>query len=154
MFDVGFAEILLLSVVGLLVLGPERLPKVARTLGGMMRKARSSWTSLKRSIDAELRAEELKKPLDDLKKEFTEPMADLKKPFQRFQDDLKATTDDIASSVKGETPGKQKSGKKASKKTNRSEPEEPTEETAASSKTKSVHEDNNDSVKSEDSSNG
>ena len=35
MFDIGFAELLLLSLIGLLVLGPERLPRVARTLGGM-----------------------------------------------------------------------------------------------------------------------
>jgi sec-independent protein translocase protein TatB len=63
MFDVGFAELLLLAVVGLLVLGPERLPRVARTLGGMARKARSSWLNLKRSIEAEMRAEELKEPL-------------------------------------------------------------------------------------------
>ena len=52
MFDVGFTEILLLSLVGLLVLGPERLPRVARTLGGMARKARGSWLNLKRSIEA------------------------------------------------------------------------------------------------------
>ena len=63
MFDVGFAEILLLSLVGLLVLGPERLPRVARTLGGMACKARSSRLNLKRSIEAEMRAEELKEPL-------------------------------------------------------------------------------------------
>ncbi|MFC1720299.1 Sec-independent protein translocase protein TatB [Pseudomonadota bacterium] len=70
MFDVGFAEILLLSLVGLLVLGPERLPRVARTLGGLARKARSSWMNLKRSIDAELRAEELKTPLKNFEKEI------------------------------------------------------------------------------------
>jgi len=69
MFDVGFAEILLLSLVGLLVLGPERLPKVARTLGGLARKARGSWMNLKRSIEAEMRAEELKKPLKHFEKE-------------------------------------------------------------------------------------
>ncbi len=67
MFDVGFAELLLLSVVGLLVLGPERLPRVARTLGGFARKARSSWISLKRTIEAEIRAEELKQPLKNFK---------------------------------------------------------------------------------------
>ena len=64
MFDVGFTELLLLSVVGLLVLGPERLPRVARTLGGLARRARSSWLSLKRSIEAEMRAEELRELLD------------------------------------------------------------------------------------------
>ena len=77
MFDVGFAEILLLSLVGLLVLGPERLPRVARTLGGLARKARGSWLSLKRSIEAEMRAEELKEPL------------------QRFQQDIKSTVDEV-----------------------------------------------------------
>ena len=70
MFDVGFAELLLLSLVGLLVLGPERLPKVARTLGAMARKARGSWLSLKRSIEAEMRAEELKEPLRQFEKDF------------------------------------------------------------------------------------
>jgi sec-independent protein translocase protein TatB len=70
MFDVGFAEILLLSLVGLLVLGPERLPRVARTLGGLTRKARSSWLNLKRSIEAEVRAEELKEPLKHFEKEI------------------------------------------------------------------------------------
>ena len=69
MFDVGFTENLLLSLVGLMVLGPERLPRVARTLGGMARKARSSWLSLKRQIEAEMRAEELKEPLQHFKNE-------------------------------------------------------------------------------------
>ena len=81
MFDVGFAEILLLSLVGLLVLGPERLPRVARTLGGLARKARSSWMSLKQSIDAELRAEELKKPL------------------KQFENEIKSTTDQFKSGM-------------------------------------------------------
>ena len=48
MFDVGFAEVLLLSLVALVVLGPERRPRIARTLGGLTRRARSSWLSLKR----------------------------------------------------------------------------------------------------------
>jgi len=81
MFDVGFAEILLLSIIGLLVLGPERLPKVARTLGGLTRKARSSWLNLKRSIEAEMRAEELKKPL------------------KKFQDEVKSAVDEVHSKV-------------------------------------------------------
>ena len=63
MFDVGFAEIFLLTVVGLLVLGPERLPAVARTLGGLVRKARSSWYQLRRSIETELAAADVADPI-------------------------------------------------------------------------------------------
>jgi sec-independent protein translocase protein TatB len=42
MFDIGMGEIGLIAVVGLLVLGPERLPRVARTAGALLRKARNS----------------------------------------------------------------------------------------------------------------
>jgi len=76
MFDVGFAELLLLSIIGLIVLGPERLPKVARTLGGLTRKARSSWLNLKRSIEAEIDAEELKQPLKKFQAEIQSKIDD------------------------------------------------------------------------------
>lgn len=86
MFDVGFAEILLLSLVGLLVLGPERLPRVARTLGGMARKARGSWLSLKRSIEAEMRAEELKEPLKHFEKEIKSTVDEVKSGVNSIRD--------------------------------------------------------------------
>ena len=63
MFDVGFAEIFLLALIGLIVLGPDKLPAVARTLGGFVRKARTSWYSLRRSIEAELAEADLTQPL-------------------------------------------------------------------------------------------
>lgn len=75
MFEVGFSELVLLSIIGLLVLGPERLPKVARTLGGITRKARSSWLNLKRSIEEEIRAEELKVPLKKFQEEIKSAVA-------------------------------------------------------------------------------
>ena len=86
MFDVGFAEILLLSLVGLLVLGPERLPRVARTLGGMARKARGSWLNLKRSIEAEMRAEDLKEPLKHFEKEIKSTVDKVKSGVDSVRD--------------------------------------------------------------------
>ena len=72
MFDVGFAELFLLALIGLLVLGPERLPGVARTVGGFVRKARMSWVSLRNTIESELAeadiAEPIKKTSEELKK--------------------------------------------------------------------------------------
>lgn len=70
MFDVGFAEVLVLSVIGLLVLGPERLPKVARTIGGFVRKARLSYTNLKRTVEAELAAAEAVNPIKQARDEL------------------------------------------------------------------------------------
>jgi len=63
MFDIGMGELGLIAVVGLLVLGPERLPRVARTAGVLVRKARQSWQSVRSDIERELAAEDLKRTL-------------------------------------------------------------------------------------------
>jgi sec-independent protein translocase protein TatB len=63
MFDVGFWELAIIGVVALLVIGPERLPKVARTVGMWLGRARRMVASVKADIDRELAAEELKKTL-------------------------------------------------------------------------------------------
>jgi len=77
MFDVGFAELFLLGLIGLLVLGPERLPGVARTVGGFVRKARTSWTSLRTTIEAELAEADIAEPLNKAKEEFKQIGKDL-----------------------------------------------------------------------------
>lgn len=70
MFDVGFAELFLLALIGLMVLGPERLPKAARTLGGLVRKARTSWFALRRSIESELAAADMTEPVKSVGKDI------------------------------------------------------------------------------------
>ena len=77
MFDVGFAELFLLGLIGLLVLGPERLPGVARTVGGFVRKARASWSSLRTTIEAELAEADIAEPLKKAKEEFRQIGKDL-----------------------------------------------------------------------------
>ena len=77
MFDVGFAELFLLALIGLLVLGPERLPGVARTLGGFVRKARASWNSLRQTIESELAEADLSAPIKQTQEEFKKIGKDL-----------------------------------------------------------------------------
>ena len=64
MFDIGFLELLLIGVVALLVVGPERLPKLARTAGLWLGRGRRMLSSVKAEIDRELKAEELKQILE------------------------------------------------------------------------------------------
>lgn len=64
MFDIGFWELALIAVVALLVIGPERLPGVARTAGLWLGKARSFIASVKADVDRELKAEELKRIME------------------------------------------------------------------------------------------
>jgi sec-independent protein translocase protein TatB len=68
MFEVGFSEIALIAVVALLVLGPERLPRVARTVGALVRRARSSWQNVRTEIERELAAEDVKRSLDEARR--------------------------------------------------------------------------------------
>jgi sec-independent protein translocase protein TatB len=63
MFDIGFSELILIAVVMLLVVGPERLPRIARTTGLWLGKMRGFMSSVKADIDRELATEELKKAL-------------------------------------------------------------------------------------------
>ncbi|MGD9786888.1 MAG: Sec-independent protein translocase protein TatB [Sulfuricellaceae bacterium] len=61
MFDIGFSELLLIGVVALVVLGPERLPKVARTIGHLVGRMQRYAANIKAEIDREMKLEELKK---------------------------------------------------------------------------------------------
>jgi len=100
MFDVGFTELLLLAVIALLVLGPERLPRVARTLGGLSRKARSSWMNLKRSIDAEINAEELKKPLQKVQEEMRSAMDGVDKQLKGVSEQVNSNMSAVIAAAK------------------------------------------------------
>lgn len=64
MFDVGFSEILMVAIVALVVLGPERLPKFARAAGLWLGRARRSLAAIKQEIDLELKTAELKETLE------------------------------------------------------------------------------------------
>lgn len=63
MFDIGFTELLLVGIVALIVLGPERLPRAARMAGLWMRKARASWYAMRSEFERELADEDLRRSL-------------------------------------------------------------------------------------------
>lgn len=64
MFDIGFWELFLIAVVALVVVGPERLPKLVRVTGLWIGRANASFQSVRSEISRELRAEELKQALN------------------------------------------------------------------------------------------
>jgi len=61
MFDIGFSEIVVIGVVALIVIGPERLPKVARTLGHMFGRLQRYVNEVKADINREMELDELRK---------------------------------------------------------------------------------------------
>ena len=61
MFDVGFSELIVIAVLALVVIGPERLPAVARTVGAMLGRAQRYFNSVKAEVNRELQLDELKR---------------------------------------------------------------------------------------------
>ena len=61
MFDIGFSELVVIAVVALVVIGPERLPKVARTAGHLLGRLQRYVNDVKSDINREMQLDELKK---------------------------------------------------------------------------------------------
>ena len=61
MFDIGFSELMVIGVVALIVIGPERMPKVARTAGALMGRAQRYVDTLKAEIQSQTDLEEFKR---------------------------------------------------------------------------------------------
>lgn len=62
MFDIGPGELVLVAIIGLLVLGPQRLPKVAAEIGKWVNRARRTATQLRRQLEREIELSEIEKP--------------------------------------------------------------------------------------------
>jgi sec-independent protein translocase protein TatB len=67
MFDLGFSELLVIGLVALVVIGPERLPKVARSAGQWLGKLNRYVSQVKQDIDRDIKLEELRKMQQDMK---------------------------------------------------------------------------------------
>ncbi|MGY8871941.1 MAG: Sec-independent protein translocase protein TatB [Pseudomonadales bacterium] len=88
MFDIGFAEILLIGVVALIVLGPEKLPTAVRAVGLWMGRAKRAVSSIQSEISEELRLDEMRRTASIQKEELDKELNEMKQPFkQAFADD-------------------------------------------------------------------
>lgn len=95
MFDVGFSELLVIAVVALLVLGPERLPKAARFAGLWVRRARAQWNSVKAEFEQDMAGEELRRTLHDTRESLREAQASLREAGGNLQRDFQGASDEL-----------------------------------------------------------
>ena len=96
MFDVGFTEILLIGIVSLVVIGPERLPTVARTLGQWIGKLQRFVKGVKTDLASELDSGDLKKLIGDQREQINE----LRDMVTSAQKDLQSTTQSVVKSTR------------------------------------------------------
>jgi sec-independent protein translocase protein TatB len=101
MFDIGFSELIVIAIVALVVIGPERLPKVARTIGLLLGRAQRYVNDVKSDINREMQLDELKKLQtqvtdsareleSSVRQEFDSARSAIETPAQAALDDLEA----------------------------------------------------------------
>ena len=90
MFELSFGKMALIAVVALLVLGPERLPAAARTVGALLRRARTSWHSVRTEIERELAAEDIKRSIHDTARSVD------------IRDDVRSATEQFRQDIEGQ----------------------------------------------------
>ena len=89
MFDVGFSEIMVIAVVALIVIGPERLPKAARTLGHLFGRLQRYVNDVKSDINREIELDELRKLQQQVKTAATD-----------FESSMTAAVKDVETGVR------------------------------------------------------
>ena len=97
MFDIGFPELLLVALVALLVLGPNRLPEAMRTMGLMFGRLRRTYMSARAEIEREIGMDEVRRELhnESIMREFKSIESDIKK----LDAEAKEVKEDFSSSV-------------------------------------------------------
>ncbi|MGH1432703.1 MAG: Sec-independent protein translocase protein TatB [Neptuniibacter sp.] len=81
MFDMGFAELLIVAVVALIVLGPDKLPTAIKTVGMWVGRIRRTVSSIQTEISEELRIDEMKRTAAISKEELDQELKEMTKPF-------------------------------------------------------------------------
>jgi len=98
MFDFGFTEMVVVAVVGLIVLGPERLPKVAKQAGQWLGKLQRYVADVKSDINRQMELDELRK----LQSEVSDAARDLKGSLESAVGDAKSQFDSINADLQGD----------------------------------------------------
>jgi sec-independent protein translocase protein TatB len=88
MFDLSFFELVVIGVVALVVIGPEKLPKVARTLGALTGRAQRYVTQVKEEVNREVRFEELQKLQDEIKSTINKTQTSMRNEFKELSDSI------------------------------------------------------------------
>ncbi len=89
MFDIGFSELLVIAIVALLVLGPERLPKAARFAGLWVRRARAQWHAVKSELENDLADEDMRRSIHRVQEELRQAQAELQRDGERLRAQLR-----------------------------------------------------------------
>jgi sec-independent protein translocase protein TatB len=96
MFDIGFSELLVIGVVALVVIGPEKLPRVARTLGHLAGRLQRYVTDVKADINREMELEDLRKMRDSIQQTASTFETSVQSELHKTETDLNKSVESLA----------------------------------------------------------
>jgi sec-independent protein translocase protein TatB len=99
MFDVSPTEFFTIALIALIIFGPQRLPEMARKLGGYMSEIRKAANDLRAGLDDEVR--QIQDPLTELKKDLTKPVSEIKQTVEDATRSITTPVEEAAAAADG-----------------------------------------------------
>lgn len=100
MFDIGFSELIVIGIVALVVIGPERLPKVARTVGHLLGRAQRYVNDVKSDINREMQLDELRKLQAQVNESARSLENSMREEVGKFQTSIETPLQDAAAELR------------------------------------------------------
>ncbi len=103
MFDIGFAELLIIGVVGLLVIGPERLPGTIRTVSAWLARLRRGFNEIKQEVKQELHNDEIMRELREAGEQIRQDTDAISRDFNATGDSIRNEARQLTADLVGDT---------------------------------------------------
>jgi sec-independent protein translocase protein TatB len=104
MFDIGFSELMVIAVIALVVIGPERLPRVARTLGHLAGRLQRYVSDVKADINREIELDELRKMRDSMQQAASSFETSVKSGMAAAESEVNQLTADAEKALQDPKP--------------------------------------------------
>jgi sec-independent protein translocase protein TatB len=102
MFDIGFSELMVIGVVALIVIGPEKLPRMARTVGHLAGRLQRYVSDVKADINREIELDELRKMRDSMQQAASNFESTVQTEMNKTETELNKSVEDVVSDKKPE----------------------------------------------------
>lgn len=100
MIEISLGKLVLLALIALIVLGPEKLPGAARTAGALLRRVRSGWDNVRAEVERELEIEEIRRTARAAAAQAEAAQNEVKEGVRQMHEPLSRTAEEIATLVK------------------------------------------------------
>ena len=104
MFDIAFTELMVIGVIALIVIGPEKLPRMARTVGHLAGRLQRYVSDVKADINREIELDELRKMRDSMQQAAQEMQTSVQSELNKTEADLNKAVDEAKEAIEDKKP--------------------------------------------------